>query len=180
MTHPTRPLDPHCPHRRSCTLWVLLALQGCSGTPRTTPAAPTPAGTAAAPAARSSASLTSERQWLQSWFAGTPVVIDQRRDGAVQIEIPREFCFDTGRSAVKPALAAVLDKVAQSLHRIPQARVSVLAAPGDGATATPLPLQRATQIRAHLLSHGVQAAQLGNPSRAEAGAVQLQLELVAL
>lgn len=159
-------------------LLALLALHGCAS--RTAPGAPGAAGTAAASAARADASLVGERQWLQSWFAGTPVLITQHRDGPVQIEIPREFCFNAGRSAVKPALAAVLDKVAQSLRRTPQARLALLAAPGDSAAATPLPLQRATQIRAHLLSRGVPATQLGSPSRTEAAAVQLQMDIVAL
>ena len=161
-------------------LLALLALHGCASRQRTTPGEPAAGGTAAAPGARADASLAGERQWLQSWFAGTPVVITQRHDGPVQIEIPREFCFDAGRSAVKPALAAVLDKVAQSLRRTPQARLALLAAPGDSAASTPLPLQRATQIRAHLLSRGVPATQLGSPSRTEATAVQLQMDIVAL
>ena len=180
MAHPTPPPDPPCPHRRSYTLWALLALHGCSGTPRTTPAAPPAAGTTAPATPRSDASLGSERQWLQSWFAGTPVVIAHQRDGTLRIEVPREHCFDTGRSAVKPALAAVLEKVAESLRRTPQARLSVLAAPGDSAAPSPLPMQRAEQVRARLLSHGVQAAQLGNPSAAGTASVQLQMALVRL
>ena len=46
--------------------------------------------------------LAVERQWLQSWFKGTPVRIEQRSESAFSIEVPRDFCFDAGRSAVKP------------------------------------------------------------------------------
>ncbi len=150
---------------------IVLALHGCSSTPTTGPAAPS---AAAAPRV---ASLTAERQWLQSWFSGTPVLIVQRNDGPVSVDVPREFCFDTGRSSVKPPLAVVLDKVAESLRRTPSARLQLVAAPGDTAATSPLSLQRANQVRTHLLSRGVPAAQLGSPTATTAAAVQLRMDL---
>lgn len=177
-----------------------LALQGCSTAPQrqpqprpvapvTTPSATpggaaSPAGAAptapAAPAAPHDAALMVERQWLQSWFKGTPVRISQQGNGPVTIDVPQEFCFESGRSNVKPALAAVLDKLAQSLRRTPTARLPLLAAPADvpAAPATPpLALQRATQMRTHLLSRGVRAAQLGPPTATAMAAAQLRLDL---
>ena len=93
---------------------ALFALQGCSSVPA---AAPPVAPSTAAPAAAPAPPLAVERAWLQSWFDGTPVAIEQVADGDVSVAVPREFCFDAGRSKVKPPLAAVLDKVAQSLRR---------------------------------------------------------------
>lgn len=168
--------------------WILLAacaLAGCASvpTPPTTaptpapapspapaPPRPTPDGRAALPAA-----LKTERQWLDSWFHGTPVLIAQRSDGALLVDVPREFCFDPGRSQVKPALAAVLDKVAQTLRRRPDAHVALMAAPGDDAKATALALQRAAQVNKHLRTRGVPAARLGPPSVTTAAAVQLRI-----
>jgi len=118
-----------------------------------------------------------ERQWLQSWFSGTPVVIVQRSDGPVSVDVPLEFCFDSGRSNVKPPLAVVLDKVAESLRRTPQARLQLVAAPGDTAAASPLARQRAGQVRRQLHSRGVPEAQLGNPTATTAAAVQLRIDL---
>jgi len=92
------------------------------------------------------AELTVEQQWLDSYFHGTPVQIRQRDDGALWVDVPREFCFDAGRSNVKPPLAAVLDKVAESLRRRPGAVVTLLTAPDDKPGSTPLALQRATQV----------------------------------
>lgn len=151
----------------------MLALHGCSTPPAAGPAA------APQPAAPRTPSLVIERQWLQSWFKGTPVRIVQLDSGAVAIEVPREFCFDSGRSSVKPALAAVLDKVAESLRRTPQARLDVVAAPADGAAASPLALQRANQVRRHLRSRGVPASQIGTPTATRAAAVQLRMVLAA-
>ena len=129
-------------------LVAALLLGGCASTPP--PGPPTPEQRTGAVEA-----LVVERQWLESWFKGTPVRIAQRPDGAIDIDVPREFCFDAGSSAVKPALAAVLDKLAESLRRVPLARVPLIAAPADAATAPSLALQRAQQVRDGLRSRGV-------------------------
>lgn len=156
---------------------AVFVLHGCGTAtrPAEPPAATTPAP--AQPAAPRASSLGAERQWLQSWFEGTPVRIVQQRDGAVSVEVPREFCFDGGQSKVKPPLAAVLDKVAQSLLRTPKARLEWLAAPGDGAETSPLAQQRAKQVRRYLLARGVPAVQIGTPSVTTAAAVQLRMEI---
>ena len=111
--------------------------------------------------------------------------ITQRSDGAVTVEVPVAFCFDVGRSSVKPALAAVLDKVAESMRRVPTLRLPLLAAP-EGATgasvasgtsgSAPLALQRAQQMQKHLQNRGVAAARLGPPTASTEAAVQLRLE----
>lgn len=158
-------------------LLLLLVLQGCSTVP---PSAPAPPAEPAATPARPGNAAAVERQWLQAWFKGTPVVIVQRDDHTVSVDVPREFCFEAGRSSVKPALAAVLDKLAESLRRQPQARLGLLAAPGDAAaTSSPLAMQRAGQVRSHLLGRAVPAARLANPMPTTAAAVQLRLDFAA-
>lgn len=144
--------------------------------PATTPAAPlTPGEQRTALAAE----LTVEQQWLDSYFRGTPVQIRQRDDGALWVDVPREFCFDAGRSSVKPALAAVLDKVAESLRRRPGAVITLLTAPDDKPGGTPpLALQRATQVHKHLRDRGVPTARLTEPKAAAAGSNGVQLRIV--
>jgi outer membrane protein OmpA-like peptidoglycan-associated protein len=171
-----------------------LAAAGCASvSPPATTAAPAAAASSApaapvapaAPAAPSSpaaqraavpAAMAAERKWLQSWFEGTPVLIAQRSDGAITIDVPREFCFEPGRSTVKPALAAVLNKVAESLLRVPLARLPLLAAPDDATGTASLAAERAVQVQKHLLSRGVPAARLGKPTPSVAAAVQLRME----
>jgi outer membrane protein OmpA-like peptidoglycan-associated protein len=162
---------------------LLLGLHGCSTTPTPPPATPAPPVAAPSvptpspsPAPRPS-SLAVERQWLQSWFEGTPVRIVQRSETSFTIDVPREYCFDPGRSAVKPPLAAVLDKLAQSLQRKPSARVELLAAPGDDAAAAAPARQRADSVRKYLLSRGVTSEQLGPATTTAAAAVQLRIAL---
>lgn len=145
---------------------LALVLQACTSPPRIG------AGAAADPPG---AALAVERRWLQSWFDGTPVFITQRSDGAVRVEVPLEFCFKAGSSRIQPALAAVLDKVAESLRRTPAARLALLAAPGDGAQASGLAAQRAARVRRHLLSRGVPALRLADPTVTTTAAVQLRM-----
>jgi len=172
------------PTLRCTTLLVALALSGCASPPAPAPpvappAPPAPPAEPPTPAQQrtdAAAKLAVERQWLASWFKGTPVVIGQRPDGALFVDVPREFCFEPGRDAVKPALAAVLDKVVQSLRRLPIAELHLVAAPGDSSNGAALGLQRATRVHDYLRSHGVPAGRLAKPSSAAGAAVQLRIE----
>ena len=157
---------------------LLLALQGCSTTPAPAPPVSASAPPPATPAPRPSG-LAVERQWLQSWFDGTPVRIAQRSESAFSIEVPREYCFDPGKQGVKAPLAAVLDKLAQSLQRKQAARVELLAAPGDAAAASALAQQRADNVRKHLIARGVSSEQLGPPTTTSVAAVQLRIGQVS-
>ena len=152
-----------------------LYLAGCSSV--NPPAAPTTASLPPPePAAATAPALRTEQRWLQSWFEGTPVRIVINSDGVLAIDVPREFCFDAGRNQVKPALAAVLDKVAESLRRNTSTRLTLLAAPGDATTAAPLAMARATAVHKHLRNRGVPAARLGEPGATAVAAVQLRIE----
>jgi len=176
-------------------LLVALSLCGCASNPpsssssssaapsssATTAAAPAPAASAPPTPAQqrtaAASTLAVERQWLASWFKGTPVVVAQRPDGAVVVDVPREFCFDPGHDAVKPALAAVLDKVAQSLRRTPTAELHLIAAPADASGVATFGVQRATRVYDYLRSRGVATGRLAKPSAATGAAVQLRMEI---
>ena len=168
----SRPDRPGRPARLP-TLLLALAVGGCAGVAPSAP--PKPAAPTTAQRTAVAEALAVERQWLGTWFRDTPVRVAQGNDGAVSLEVPREFSFDPGRSSVKPALAAVLDKVAESLLRVPLAHVALLAAPDDTAVTTPLAVQRAGRVRDHLRSRGVPEARLGPPAAAAAASVQLRL-----
>jgi len=171
--------------RSSTSLVLLLAVvAGCTSTPpapSTSAPAPTPAPAPTSDQrAATPAHLAAERQWLSAWFKGTPVKIRQVDENAIAIDVPREFCFDTGASKVKPALGAVLDKMTQSLQRVPIAQVTLIAAPGDAQGSNELALKRAAQVQQHLRNAGVRAERLGKPSVASAPAVQLRMEASSL
>ena len=160
---------------RCTALLFALALGGCASTPP--PAPPVEPPTPAQQRTDAAAKLAVERQWLASWFKGTPVVVAQRPDGAVTVDVPREFCFEPGRDAVKPALAAVLDKVTQSLRRTPTAELHLIAAPSDSNGSATLGVQRATRVNDYLRAHGIPAGRLAKPTAASGGSVQLRMEV---
>lgn len=151
-------------------LFSILGLAGCGTTPLPERSvAPAPAPRPAAPP------LVVERQWLQSWFDGTPVVIAQQGSGPVAVNVPLEFSFDAGKRSVKPPLAAVLDKLAEALRRQPQMTLA-LAAPGDAGGDEALAAQRAAALRSYLMGRGAGSAQLGAPQPTAGRAVKLRLE----
>ena len=153
---------------------------GTTATVGPTTAAPAPAPAASTPAelrTAAASTLAVERQWLAAWFKGTPVVIAQRPNGAVVVEVPRAFCFDPGQDTIKPALAAVLDKVAQSMRRTAIAEVHLIAAPTDaGGGAAALGVRRATRVYEFLRARGIPEARLTKPTSTGGTALQLRIE----
>ncbi len=138
------------------------------------PAAAPPAAGAEPPAAPLE-TLETERRWLHSWFESTPVRVALQSDGVLAVDVPREFCFEAGSSRIRPPLAAVLDKVAESLRRRPQLRLDLLAAPADDGAAAVQALTRAQQLRQHLRSRGVPDNRLTTGTAASVAAVQLRM-----
>jgi type IV pilus biogenesis protein CpaD/CtpE len=120
--------------------------------------------------------LVTEQRWLEEWFRGTPVIIALADVNTLAVDVPLVHSFAPGKSSVKPALAAVLDRVATSLHR-QQALLVSIAAPSDaGSTNMALAATRARQLRNQLVSRGVPTTRISGVGTARAGeAVQLRL-----
>ena len=171
----------HAPWLAVLVLALVLVLAGCAGIlPPQPGSGPVPGvDTAPVPSLQQKAALAEgfaiEQRWLDSWFRGTPVVISRPSDLLLSVEVPREFCFDAGRSLVKPALAAVLDKVADSLRRRPAAQLVLLAAPADATGGETLAMQRADRIHRYLRDRGVRTSGMSRPTATSAAAVQLRI-----
>lgn len=146
------------------------------GAPATTAPPPGPTPPWAVPPAPPVSPLVSEQRWLEEWFRGTPVVIALADVNTLAVDVPLAHSFDAGRSSIKPALSAVLDRVATSLRRQPMVRVSI-AAPSDAAGGSvALATARAQKVREHLVSRGIAATRMAGVGTARAGApVQLRL-----
>ena len=160
-------------------LLAALALAGCAST-QTAPTAATSASTSSsvsAPAPTRAASapsvavpqaappvLAAEKHWLEGLFRDTPVVVAAAPDAGVRVQVPLKYAFDTGKDTVKPPLAAVLDKVAASLHRQPRAQLRLSAPAGA----------RAENVRQQMLKRGIAPARIA-PLVARGDAVELQL-----
>jgi outer membrane protein OmpA-like peptidoglycan-associated protein len=141
---------------------VMLVLAGCAAwrpAASPAPAAAPPSAPARAPIAPPPpprASLAAEQQRFAELFRGTPVVFAMQVDGSLRVTVPVRFSFDKGRFAVKPALAAVLDRVAWSQRaEATRLRVAVPADPrGNGLL---LATERATSARDYMVGRGVDA-----------------------
>ncbi len=164
--------------------WLAL-LAGCATPPAPTPTsgAPAPGAVALPPAAPRAtppaaviSPLASEQRWFEDLFRGTPVVIALVDANTLAVDVPLANSFDAGKSAVKPALAKVLEYVTTSLRRQPAMRLSI-AAPADATAGNvALAAARAQQVREALLARGVAATRLAGVGTARAGApVQLRL-----
>ena len=147
---------------------ALGVLAGCGSTPKPGATAPPTAASAASTAsaspsgsARSAApqrvTLASEQLRLSELFRGTPVVFAMQSDGGLRVVVPLRYCFEPGSAAVKPPLAAVLDRLAKSqLNEATRLRV---AAAGDaGATAAALARSRAQGTIDYLAAQGIKPA----------------------
>ncbi|MDP9044483.1 MAG: hypothetical protein M3O01_06720, partial [Pseudomonadota bacterium] len=103
--------------------------------------------------------LDTERVRLAELFKGTPVVFMTTSEGNLRATVPRRYCFEPGASIVKPALAAVLGRVAKSqVTTSSRFRVGV---PGDpGGRVANLPQERARSVRDWLAAQGIAPARL--------------------
>ena len=149
----------------ACALGVLA---GCGSTPErgaTAPTAPTAASAASAaasapPSARSAApqrvTLASEQLRLSELFRGTPVVFAMQSDGGLRVAVPLRYCFEPGSTAIKPPLAAVLDRLAKSqLNELTRLRVAAAGDAGAAAPAAALARSRAQGMIDYLAAHGI-------------------------
>jgi outer membrane protein OmpA-like peptidoglycan-associated protein len=130
----------------ACLALLLGLLAGCSMLPSSAPGAATGAGP--------QRSLESEQRRLATLFRGTPVVFEMQRDGSLQVTVPLEFSFAPGRAAVKPPLAAVLDRVASS-QRETATRFRVMAPADPARRNTRLAQERAASTRDYLVARGI-------------------------
>jgi outer membrane protein OmpA-like peptidoglycan-associated protein len=130
-----------------------------------------------APGVPSATPLATEQRFLEDWFRGTPVVIAAQPPTTLQLDVPLANSFDAGKADIKPALNAVLDRVAQSLMRHAGARITVTAPP-DASGSAALSQARAQRVRDSLATKGVAATRVSLVESARAGtAVQLRLSM---
>jgi outer membrane protein OmpA-like peptidoglycan-associated protein len=140
---------------------------------------PVPALPSQAPTPPVEPPLLAEQRWLTQWFVGTPVVIAMQGDGSLRVEVPLEFSFDAGSALIKPALAAVLDRVATSTRRVDGRLLIEAPADADAASTQRLSLDRATSLRQHLVARGVGPQHINDAPPARGTAVALHLALPA-
>jgi len=169
--------------RKALLTGVLLAgaLAGCGSTPKPGSAPPPfPVSQAAAPAAPdandrpmpSRITLASEQLRLSELFRGTPVVFAMQSDGGLRVVVPMRYCFEPGNAAVKPPLAAVLDRIAKSQLNEPT-RLRVAAAGDAGVSAPALARSRAQGTIDYLAAHGIKPSRMAAYAAARIEGVEI-------
>ena len=158
-------------HSRFLTVLILAGgLAGCATRPPGAVVQAPPAGPARPPAATPAApafSLDAEQRRLAELFRGTPVIFEMTPEGHLRVEVPLKYSFDKGRAAVKPPLAAVLDRL------VPSTKASGMrtrvAAPDDDGTPGTLARDRAASTRDYLVGKGVPAPNFSTATTPGAG-----------
>ena len=133
---------------------------------------------APAPGAPAATALSTEHRFLEDWFRGTPVVIAAQPPITLQLDVPLANSFDAGKADIKPALNAVIDRVAQSLLRQSSARINVNA-PADASGNAALAQSRMQRVREALGRKGIASTRVDLTESAPrpGGPVQLRLTI---
>lgn len=143
-----------------CATLASALLAGCAGVPFLAPGPPT---------------IASEQRRLRDELRDAPVVaVETTPEGRLRVAVPLRYCFEPGRSAVKPPLAAVLDRMAPGLK--PGGFDVRVVAPADGpAGAALLAKDRAASVRDYLVARGVAVLRFGSLSQGGGEHVELLL-----
>jgi outer membrane protein OmpA-like peptidoglycan-associated protein len=150
---------------------------GGAGTPATPTAPGTDPGATPRPGTPAPTPLAMEQRFLEDWFRGTPVVIASQPPTTLQVDVPLANSFDAGKADIKPALNAVLDRVAQSMARHAGARITVSAA-SDSNGPPGLAQARTQRVRDSLGTKGVSATRVTMLESARGGGpTQLRLAM---
>lgn len=165
-------------HLPVLTVIALLALAGCATAPPTTTGVAPPVS-AAPPAASAgglfgsglSDALEPQRTRLQASLKGTPVVVEATAERALRVAVPLKNSFEPGRSAVRPALAAVLDQLATGFKPYAATAELRIATPDDPEPRNPgrLTKDRSASVRDYLVARGVPISRIAALGAVTAG-----------
>jgi outer membrane protein OmpA-like peptidoglycan-associated protein len=134
-------------------------------------------GSATSPSSPAASPLATEQRFLEDWFRGTPVVIAAQPPMVLQLDVPLANSFDAGKADVKPALHAVLERVAESLRRQSAGRLLV-SAPADASGSGTLGQARGQKVRDLLITKGIAATRVSlTETPRMGGPVQLRMTL---
>ena len=143
----------------SAPLLAVLAACGTRPAPPPPASAPVPRVAPPPPPPPPRPTLASEAARLSELFKGTPVVFAMQSDASLRVTVPRKNSFDPGSIKVRPALAAVLERLARS-PAATGARFRVSAPPDVESRNSALARERALSVRDYLIGQGVGVARL--------------------
>ncbi len=105
--------------------------------------------------------MESQKRQMEQATQGTGIAVTQTANNELKLAIPSDAGFDTGRAAIKPALAPVLDQFANGLRNNAAAEVRIIGHTdntGTDAINNPLSVERAASTRDYLIARGVRSS----------------------
>ena len=112
--------------------------------------------------------MDKQKRDMEQATKGTGVQVTQTPDNQLKLEIPSDISFDVGRADIKPNLAPILDRFAQTLNENKAAKVRIIGhtdSTGSDAINDPLSVNRASSTRSYLASRGVDASRVAIDGR---------------
>lgn len=110
--------------------------------------------------------MEEKRAAMEQATQGTGIAVDRTAQNELRVNVPSDFSFDVGRSAIKPQMRPVLDQFAQGLD--PTMRVRIVGhtdSTGSDAINNPLSVDRAQSVRDYLAGRGVAPARVETTGR---------------
>jgi len=107
--------------------------------------------------------MEQQKQAMQQATQGTGVQVTQTADNQLKLNVPSDVSFDTNSAQIKPNLAPVLDRFAQTLNANPGSTVRIVGHTdntGTDAINDPLSVNRAASVRQYLAARGVDPARV--------------------
>ncbi len=112
--------------------------------------------------------MEDQKRAMEQATQGTGVDVTQTADNQLKLNVPSDVSFDTGRADIKPNLAPVLDRFAQTLNANPGTTVRIIGhtdSTGTDAINDPLSINRAASTRQYLAARGVDPARIAIDGR---------------
>lgn len=113
--------------------------------------------------------MEDKKRAMEQATQGTGIDVARTSTNELKVDVPADFSFDVGRSAIKPNMRPVLDQFAQGLD--PNMRVRIVGhtdSTGGDAINNPLSLDRAHSVRDYLVGRGVAAPRIETAGRGSA------------
>ena len=155
----------HPLHRRLCRvalpLATALALGGCGTAHRQDVPGAAPeygTGSDAASAFAWSSRMAALESQVEGSLGGSGAKVTRTKDERLWITLPGDLSFEPGRSALKPPVRSLLDRVVVALRSVPKAEIRIVGhtdAKGTAAANNALSLDRAASTRDWLVARGV-------------------------
>jgi outer membrane protein OmpA-like peptidoglycan-associated protein len=110
--------------------------------------------------------MEDKRAAMERATQGTGIDVARTQNNELKVNVPSDFSFDVGRSAVKSDMRPVLDQFAQGLD--PNMRVRIVGhtdSTGSDAINNPLSVDRAQSVRDYLAARGVASSRVETTGR---------------